>query len=939
MALTKIKDIPFFQLCNQAPTATAALSYMASDESGADDRLYYISGSVFYSYSPSADQFQLRATPNVAPATVLSLKYTKRRGFHTRVISATSTSVEIGGLKGPILTGENIRILSGTGQGQEKTLTFVSDNIYDSGVITATTTSSLGDSTKKWKVNQWVGYLVGITFGTDATQYKRILYNDTTTLYIADANLMPHNPWENQAFVAVAPYALPVTTAGSQAHYQISSQTFSVSAWDTIPDNTSFCTALTGGLYLVSSAAAAPFFTLQYYDVAADNWISKTCPQALIGAALGTDIAIERTAKVGTAFLTSTATGGTSRTLADTVQTMIPDRFNNYRVLITGGTGRGQNRRIICNTATTFYVARNWDIVPDATSTYEVWADFDRLYLNGGAASAMFAYSPENDYWMQGQAFDDGVTSNITSTLSGWMPVGVSTGARIAAGVTAVDPAPTAGGTGYLVGDVLTCSVGGTGAQVIVTSISPGGIVTGIELVHTGTATGFTTGAGKTTSGGTGTGCTINITSVGVTALITLAHNHFYRKGNSITFAGCTEGAWNAAHTILGVPGLTTCCVATTATANMSATASQSTTTIVDPSKNWIVNEHAGKLVHLMVAGTGPTSQIRWIVSNTATALTVATITAGVNGTSKYVIYDSKVFGVDDLRRVPNQKGYGHASGGSTTTLVDASKNWIVNQWAGFRFRIDAGTGIGSGLISVVSNTATTLTYSTQTFTPDTTTHYEIQDTWGLATAGSTTSVTEATTKNWTVNQWAGKRVRLTGGTGLGQESTVASNTATALTTGTITTGDATTTYAILGVPARGAGLTTLWIWNCADTTNKGKFLFMPRGGATNQIDFYDITTGRYSEFGFFMSPQQETLTTGSMYAYNGSNLIYIHNLNRISAYDVSKNQIVGGFQLPGVHGTAIIGNRMEVVEDSVNNKYLYIMQHTGTLMWRAVVI
>lgn len=64
-----------------------------------------------------------------------------------------------------------------------------------------------------------------------------------------------------------------------------------------------------------------------------------------------------------------------------------------------------------------------------------------------------------------------------------------------------------------------------------------------------------------------------------------------------------------------------------------------------------------------MVAGIAPTSQIRWIVSNTATVLTVATITAGVNGTSKYTIYDSKIFGVDNQRKETNMSGYGHATG------------------------------------------------------------------------------------------------------------------------------------------------------------------------------------------------------------------------------------------------------------------------------------
>lgn len=935
-------DLPVWELMNQAPVASQAISAMATSEDGSNRYIYYITGSTFYRYDTYTDSYQQLATPNVAPVTLVSLRYTAQKGYHARVISATSTTVTIGGLRGPVLSGKTMRIDRGTGQGQERTLTYSSETVHDAGVITGTTTSSLADSTKKWKVNQWVGYLVGITFGTDATQYKKVIYNDATTLYVADANLMPHDPWNNQAFVAAAPYALPVTTAGSQAHYEIISTTYTVSAWTTTPDSTSFAQIKSGGLYMISSAAAAPFFTLQYYDIAHGSWTTKTVPQSLLLAALGTDATIERLAKLDP-YISSTATSGAARSLTDTVQAMTVDRYRNFRILITGGTGIGQTRRIVANTATAFYVERDWDTTPDATSTYEIHNDFRKVILAGGGLAQMLAYNPEYDFWSQGEFSDYGITTNISAKLNGWESLGVSTGARIAAGVQAISSTPTAGGSGYVIGDVLTCSVGGTGAQVIVTSISPGGIVTGVELVHAGTATGFTTGAGKATTGGTGTGCTINITTVGPTALITTATNHYLKTGQSVTFAGCTEAAWNAAHTIIGVNALTAFSVAVTATANMAATASQSTTTIVDPTQNWTVNEHAGKLLHLMVAGTAPTSQIRWIVSNTATTLTVATIVAGVNGTSKYVIYDSKVFGVDTQRKPLFERGYGHASSGSTTTLVDSTKNWVPNQWAGYRFRIDAGTGLGSGLISITSNTETTLTYATQSFTPDATTMYEIQDTWGLLTASTTTTYTEATTKNWGVNQWAGKRFKLTGGTGVGTETTCLSNTATVLTIAAAgTAGDTTTPYAIFGVPVRGAGIELIHINGTTDTTIKGKLMFSPRGSASNTADIYDITTGRWT-YGYFFSPQAETPTTGSSYAYDGENKIYFTRTAtgvnpRLFCYNITTNSVTGGGQIPDTDLAATIGNRMEIIETTDGFKFLYWLQNTGQKMFRAMV-
>ena len=90
-----------------------------------------------------------------------------------------------------------------------------------------------------------------------------------------------------------------------------------------------------------------------------------------------------------------------------------------------------------------------------------------------GGRSTILAYSPENDYWMQGQSIDDGICAILSARKGFDVPFAISTGVRIASGITAIASAPTAGGTGYSVGDVLTCAVGGAGAQVIVTSIAP----------------------------------------------------------------------------------------------------------------------------------------------------------------------------------------------------------------------------------------------------------------------------------------------------------------------------------------------------------------------------------------------------------------------------------------------------------------------------------
>lgn len=946
--LKSMVDLPFFELTNQTPLATVALSGMTSAESGDTPFIYYLSTNTFYRYDTVGDTWQQLATPNIAPVTVLKMRYTRRRGFHGRILSATSTSIIIPGLRGGVLDNTTISLEYGLGAGQERTLNFVREIVNDAGVITGTTTSTLVDSTKKWKINQWAGYTVGITFGTDATHYKKILYNDATTLYIADVNLQPHDPWNNQIYIAAAPYIVPVTSAGLQAHFQIMSSEFSVSAWDVIPDNTTFFTTLTGGIYLVSTLGSNPFYSLQYYDVANDMWQTKTVPQGIINTGAGTDLAVERTGKIGNLFVSQsgTITAPTSRSLVDTGLDLSNDRYANHRIFITSGSGRGQNRRIVAHTSGTFTVARNWDILPNG-SEYQVWPDSDRLYIGGNGSAAVYAYSAENDYWMQGQAFDDGITTNMAASLSGWLPFGVLLGARIAAGVQAVNPVPTVGGTLYTIGDVLTCSVGGVGAQVIVTQIAPGGIVTQIELMHTGTTTGFTTGTGKATTGGTGTGCTIEITTVGPTALVSLQSSHFLRSGQVVTFSGCTDAAWNTAHTILATPTIGTICVAVTAAASMVQLNTQSTTLIVDPTKNWITNEHVGRIVHLMVAGQSPTAQIRWITANSATTLTVNTIIAAGSGTSKYVIYDSKAFGNDTVSRVTGKENVGWAtgSGHSTTTLVDNTKSWIPNQWSGSLFRVEAGTGYGSGKITVLSNSTGSLSYATQSFTPDSSTKYEIADSWGLmSAAGSTTTITETSTKTWPVNHWAGKRVRIMAGTtGTGQEATIASNTANVLTTSTtITAPSADAVYCILSIPVRGVATEFIWTHGATDPDKRGRYMYYPRGGGSNTFDIFDITKGTFT-FGIMASGQNEGYTTGTSYTYDGADTLYFSRSAtgtpiRIFKYNVDTNTFRGAGTTTFLQGTAHVGNLMEIVSTADGLEYLYCMQNTGTLMARALL-
>lgn len=82
--------------------------------------------------------------------------------------------------------------------------------------------------------------------------------------------------------------------------------------------------------------------------------------------------------------------------------------------------------------------------------------------------------------------------------------------------IISLNNTPTAAGTGYTVGDILTITTGGFGATCQVKTVDESGGVTSVGLMHGGG--GYTIGTGKATSySGAGTGCTVNIATVNST--------------------------------------------------------------------------------------------------------------------------------------------------------------------------------------------------------------------------------------------------------------------------------------------------------------------------------------------------------------------------------------------------------------------------------------
>lgn len=936
-------DLPVWEGLNFFPAANSAISEMTCVETPDVRYMYMMVSSLFWRYDTYTDVWESLAPPVTAPLLILSLKYLPYFSYSGHVIAGGGSTIQGAFLQGNTFVGKKIRIVAGTGTGQERVVLSVADSVIaDSGIATTATTSVITDSTKKWDINQWHGYTLKIVNFAGQSQHRKILYNTATALTVSDPLWQPQAARENMPFV---------TTPTTASIYTIESNILTVdSAWTTQPDGSSRFRILSGGIAALSTTSAAPFQTLQIYDIASNIWLTRSAQQGLLLAAgaVANDISLARLDEGEVTDYhyddgTATVTGSSTTTLGDTTKTWTVDQWANYEVKITAGTGVGTEKRILGNTASVLYLD-GAITQPDATSVYYIRPFKELFYASGWALSSMLGYDSDYDMWCQGFPSDGGLANIMSVNRANSFPI-ACTATRAVNGIKTIVATPTAGGTGYTVGDVLTCNQTGTGGLLIVTSTGAAGAVTGLKIQKCGT--NYAIAAGRTTTGGTGSGCTFEITALGTIGTITTAFSHNFVAGDSVTFKGAdvATSAWNATYTILGTSGLTVFDVETTAAATAVALTAQSTSVIVDASKTWTVNEHAGKIVQLSLTGLTGTSLMRKITSNTATALTIFGSALGVaaaEGTGRYIIHDLDAFGRAVQDKNPVRTNTGWATSGSGTTLVDSTKTWKGSQWVGYKVKVICGTGYDKGEVTITSNSENTLTVSGgYGFTPDTTTKYIIQDTFGVPTTvtNTTNAVVTDTTKLWGVNQWAGWRIRITGGEGAGQEATITSNTATALTiTGVFTTAPVanSSTYTILGVPVRGTGHELTWVAN--GTTNPGKYIISPRGGATSLFDRYNISTNTH-DLTFVCTPDTETLTVGSMYAYDGANRIYFHKdaTGKLFYLDLTTYRTEASGFVPYVLnssiGTAVNGNRMEIIQTTDGLKYLYIMKHTGAAL------
>ena len=377
--LRKQVDLPVWEWLRTAPVAaTAGVSCScAADNSNFNQTsgrfLYYlINATNFWRYDTIADSWEQMATPVVAPATATSMRFSGAMGYYNRVISATSTTITSGVPFGGLGVGFKIRIISGTGAGQERLITGISDPIVaDSGSATAGSTVNITDTSKNWfltytgtsgNVNGYAGFTVRTFYGTGLGQARKILYNTNQVLTIGDNNIIGQDIFASAVFT---------TAPAAGTFYQIESNVITVdTAWDITPDSSSRFVIQSGGITMISGAAAAPFHTIQYYDILHDMWYVKTALQNIVQAAPG-DVSIERVTENSSIWYQGMATSGTTTTLTDSTANWPVNAEAGYKLYIYSGTGRGQITTITSNTSNVLTFP-TLSTAPDATSKYVI---------------------------------------------------------------------------------------------------------------------------------------------------------------------------------------------------------------------------------------------------------------------------------------------------------------------------------------------------------------------------------------------------------------------------------------------------------------------------------------------------------------------------------------------------------------------------------------
>ncbi|GDX76009.1 hypothetical protein LBMAG41_10850 [Cyanobium sp.] len=454
----KILDLKRWEQTTPAPSATATGAFIASSRHFRQQQLYVASTTTAWLYNPSEDGFVQLPSPALAGS--FGAGTSGCAGAFSLGNALASTTIAAGS-NGAALPQATINVASTTGfplagaffvdtadRGRQL-ITYTSvisgtqlggcsggaGTLATNQVVSFAGLAALSGTTSSIVTNQQLardlrGYSLHVMSGPNAGATLEIQGNTTSTgstTIAAGSNgvALPTGtinvasttgfPTSGQALITISGAQVLVSYTGITATSftgctggsgtLATSQAVHFASTITLPtQGSAFTTAtvfrlMTPSWYVVGAGTLAAG-SFRKYDFATNQWTSGTITG--LPASLGTDGKLMSTPSWSDTaykqFAAGTATSGSNTTLVQTGKTWAVNQWANYQVRIVGGTGAGQIRLIVSNTADTLTVS-GWNTNPDTTSTYSIEGNDDFLYYAGNNAVTMYRYSIVSNAW------------------------------------------------------------------------------------------------------------------------------------------------------------------------------------------------------------------------------------------------------------------------------------------------------------------------------------------------------------------------------------------------------------------------------------------------------------------------------------------------------------------------------------------------------------
>jgi hypothetical protein len=787
-------------------------------------------------------------------------------------------------------------------------------SLWEMGIATGThSTTTLQDTTQIWEVNKWADYWVYLYSGTGRNQIAKITSNTSNTLTFSVLTTAPDNTtryqimgfdagtitnanngtvtdstksWTTNQWTNFAIRILAGTGAGQlrTINTNTSNTLTTYMDWNIEPDSTSIYSIQgdTNNLYFAWGGAAEIFlYRNSDFDQLGHGRVLDAGIACTMCAMLSdSNHIIHEQPPISISTITRSTTTATATTV--NAHNLRPGQY----VSIHGATGTNAQYYDGLFQITT---------VPSVTTfTYTMSGTPSGSAAGIGSQTTSIIFDASKDYRQTTTGGTSGTNTitfaaNTPSNINGWYVSGTGIGTD---------------GSEY-------CKViSGAGTNTLTLSVNNSGTVSGIIIFNSWCPSV----TGNATAGNAGE-LTITLDTPAPTYI-----NGWYAAGTGIGIGATVTSGADASTLTLSV---------------VNTGAVSGTITFSSPWGNCMVYGNSSAVTLTTGASTGQAMQITTNTGNSLTVLAAmgAAMTAGI---TRYLITKRDCLGAS-LNGTTTTYYSGVATGGSTTTLVDANAFWT-----------SASGCSGSAQSTTITLGSACPAHVTGWYVVGTNVNAGAQVVSGAGTNTITVSVANSgavgasiTLCAWNTNALAGKRIKFLSSTGVAQELTI---TASTNTTGTITfaaataPGNNTTSYSIISAPIKGTGCSLEWAPGLSDPNKRGCYLFCARGGGVAGIDRYDFRTDRWTLMHY--APIIETLSTGSMYAYDGGDRLYFTKDATMRVYylDLITNWIHGAGYYPYSSGTAIIGNRMEILQTEDGLNYLWLNRHSGAECFRQLL-